>query len=85
MPEPKRLPMSLRGDGPCSRCGTHDNPVWSTSSVLWNEVVRSAPLPWMADTDIPDGDGLMCVNCFIRLVKERGYAPDGERRTRRHA
>jgi hypothetical protein len=63
------LPEHLQGDGPCSRCGTVDHPVWFTDSPFWNEVVRSAPLPWLDH----DGDGLMCLNCFVKLVDERGF------------
>lgn len=67
------LPPRLRGDGPCSRCGSIDFPVWVTDSDFWNAVVRSEPLPWMAHTATPAGDGLMCINCLVLLADERGH------------
>lgn len=73
------LPERLVGDVPCFRCGSDDFPVWFTDSAFWNAVVRSAPLPWMADKPNPDGDGLMCINCFVRLADERGFDVTGWR------
>lgn len=69
------LPEHLRGDGPCSRCGTADNPIWFTDNVFWNAVVRSAPLSWIDG----EGDGFMCPTCFVRLADERGYYVTGWR------
>lgn len=74
---PDRIPGHLQGDGPCSRCGGPVVSGWFTSDVFWNNVVRSAPLPWLADTPNPDGDGLMCMECFVLLANERGFRPTG--------
>lgn len=60
----------LRGDGPCGDCGSFDNVVWFTEDVLWNDVVRRRE---------PNGDPLMCVQCFVARVHAAGYAPTGWR------
>lgn len=75
------LPDRLIGDVPCSRCGSEDFPVWFTDSPFWNSVVRSAPLPWLAETHNPQGDGLLCINCFVVLAEERGFEVTGWRLT----
>ena len=59
----RHLPLSLRGDGPCSDCGTDDNPVWFTDSVFWNEVIR------LGDFVEP----ILCINCFIIRVDTAGF------------
>ena len=66
-----RLPVEIRGDGPCGDCGTGNNIIWFTDNVLWNAVMR--PNGEM------DADPLLCVPCFVRRVHEAGYAPTGWR------
>ena len=65
-PDTARLPAELRGDGPCSHCGTEDLIVWFTESVFWNEVCRAEP-----DFD----EGFMCIPCFVAKAHERGFRP----------
>lgn len=66
------LPQRLRGDGPCADCGTADNIHWSTDSVFWNEVEAKRK-------DQRDGDGIVCVPCFVARVDEAGFRPTGWR------
>lgn len=61
-----RLPEHLRGDGPCSNCGTLDNIVWFTDSVFWNAVVRVEPR-------LTDDAEILCVVCFVVMADARGY------------
>lgn len=65
-----RLPVELRGDGPCDDCGTADNIVWFTENVLWNAVMRYEGAP---------PEGFCCPTCFVRRVHECGFAPTGWR------
>jgi hypothetical protein len=58
------LPEHLRGDGPCSDCGTVDNPGWFTDSVFWNEVVRQGDYI----------EPILCINCFVKRVDAAGFA-----------
>jgi hypothetical protein len=64
------LPDELRGDGPCGDCGTVNNIVWFTESVLWNAVMRPPGY---------DGEPLLCIPCFVRRVDAAGYSPTGWR------
>jgi len=58
------LPDHLRGDGPCSDCGTEDNVVWFTESVFWNAVCRRDP-----DYVEP----ILCIPCFVKRADEAGF------------
>jgi hypothetical protein len=62
----------LDGDGPCSTCGTIENPVWFTDNVLWNDVVRSDLSPWGG------AEPILCVLCFVALAETK-YRPTGWR------
>ena len=64
------VPDELRGDGPCGDCGTLDNIVWFTESVLWNAVMRP---PGSA------GEPLLCILCFVKRVDAAGFYPTGWR------
>ena len=64
-----QLPTDLRGDGPCDDCGTLDNIVWFTESVLWNEVVRRPT----------DRDAILCIACFVKRTDAVGLRPTGWR------
>lgn len=55
---------ALKGDGPCSDCGTTENPIWFTDSVLWNEVIRQGDYT----------EPTLCVNCFVVRTDEAGFA-----------
>lgn len=68
------LPEHLRGDGPCSNCGTADNIVWFTDSVFWNEVVRTEPR-------LTDDAEILCILCFVKMTARRGIDPVGWRLT----
>lgn len=61
---------SVRGDIPCSDCGTEDNPVWFTDSVFWNDVMgeRLVHNQRMGD----EGGKILCINCFT-LRAEKKY------------
>lgn len=61
-----RLPEHIRGDGPCSNCGTRNNPIWFTESVFWNAVVRVEPR-------LTDDAEILCMACFIIMADQRGY------------
>lgn len=61
-----RLPEHIRGDGPCSNCGTRNNPIWFTESVFWNAVVRVEPR-------LTDNAEILCMPCFIIMADQRGY------------
>ncbi len=61
-----RLPEHIRGDGPCSNCGTRNNPIWFTESVFWNAVVRVEPR-------LTDDAEILCMPCFIIMADQRGY------------
>lgn len=67
--EEEVVPRRIQGDGPCSDCGTADNIIWSTSSILWNAVIR------------PQGeveaDPFLCIPCFVVRVDKAGFAPTG--------
>jgi hypothetical protein len=67
-----KLPDHVRGDAPCHRCGTHENIVWFTDNVLWNEVIRSERSEWKG------GEPILCINCFVALVESR-FQPTGWR------
>lgn len=58
-----KLPDHLKGDGPCSDCGTSDNPVWFTESVFWNEVVRQGDYV----------EPTLCIDCFVVRVDRAGF------------
>lgn len=58
------LPERLRGDRPCSDCGTNDNILWFTESVLWNAVVRRV-LDYV--------EPILCIPCFVKRVDEVGF------------
>lgn len=62
----QRVPDHLRGDGPCSNCGTLDNIVWFTESVFWNAVVRTEPR-------LTDNAEILCIPCFVKMADYRGY------------
>jgi hypothetical protein len=64
------LPEDLRGDGPCDDCGTPDNIVWFTESVLWNDVIKDQ-----------GDDKILCIPCFVKRVDAAGYYPTGWRLT----
>ena len=57
------IPEHLCGDGPCSDCGTVDNPRWFTDSVFWNEVVRQGDYI----------EPILCINCFVKRVDAAGF------------
>lgn len=61
---------TLRGDGPCSDCGTADNIVWFTESVFWNAVCRADPEAM---------EPILCIRCFVRRTEEQGFRPTGWR------
>jgi hypothetical protein len=63
---------ALRGDGPCSTCGTEEDPVWFTDNVFWNAVVRSDLSSWRGKEPV------LCVNCFVVLAEQR-FRPTGWR------
>lgn len=67
------VPEDLRGDGPCSRCGTQDNIVWFTDSVFWNHVVR------VPESVYYEREPILCIPCFVILAHEIGYRPTGWR------
>lgn len=64
-PSPE-IPEHLRGDGPCSNCGTLDNILWFTESVFWNAVVRTEPR-------LTDNAEILCIPCFVIMADQRGY------------
>lgn len=64
-----RLPEHLRGDGPCTDCGTTDNIIWFTEDVLWNEVIRQGDYV----------EPILCIRCFVKRVDGAGLAPTGWR------
>lgn len=64
------LPDEMRGDGPCSDCGTADNIVWFTESVFWNAICRSTP-DYIEPT--------LCIPCFVARAEGMGYRPTGWR------
>jgi hypothetical protein len=64
-----RVPEHIRGDGPCTTCGTVDNIIWFTDNVLWNEVCRQGD----------DWPGVLCIPCFIARVDAHGLRPTGWR------
>jgi hypothetical protein len=68
---PGYVPHRLRGDGPCTDCGTLNNIVWFTDSWFWNDVVRT-PEP-------PDPDPILCLPCFVTRVDKAGFKPAGWR------
>lgn len=51
------------GDGPCQDCGGK-NIVWFTDNKLFNRVM-------------PNGAGILCVNCFVRRSYAVGINPTG--------
>jgi hypothetical protein len=63
------LPEHLRGDGPCTDCGTADNIVWFTESVFWNAVCRQGDYV----------EPMLCIPCFVVRAHDAGYAPTGWR------
>lgn len=74
---------SLNGDAPCAECGTSDNILWFTDSVLWNSVVRRADGGSLDDYAYAEsrwgGDPILCIRCFVTVAEERGYRPTGWR------
>lgn len=60
------IPEDLRGDGPCSNCGTLDNILWFTESVFWNAVVRIEPR-------LTDNAEILCIPCFVIMADQRGW------------
>ncbi|MBA2708313.1 MAG: hypothetical protein H0U59_10980 [Gemmatimonadaceae bacterium] len=60
------IPPYLRGDRPCSDCGTKDNIIWWTDSVFWNAVCRSDP-----DYVEP----ILCIPCFVIRADAKGFRP----------
>ena len=54
-----KLAKKHRGDTPCSKCGTTNNPVWFTDNSIWNEVMGS------------DKHKILCVNCFISKAEKQ--------------
>ncbi len=67
------MPDHLRGDGPCSDCGTSDNVVWFTDNVLWNHVMA------FPEVSFDDPGGILCIPCFVVRVDEAGLFPTGWR------
>ncbi len=47
----------MDGDGPCNDCGTHENPVWYTDNVFWNEVLGE------------QRNLILCLYCFVRRAE----------------
>ena len=47
-----------RGDNPCADCGTKDNIVWFTESVLWNDVMGE------------ENGKILCINCFVERAEK---------------
>lgn len=70
--EGEQLPRELRGDGPCSDCGTIDNIVWFTESVFWNAVCRETP-------EFADREEVLCIPCFVVRADKAGFQPTGWR------
>jgi hypothetical protein len=67
------LPERLRGDGPCSRCGTLDNIGWFTDNVFWNAVTGENVVHEEAV------GGILCIPCFVTLADAVGLRPTGWR------
>jgi len=67
------MPDHLRGDGPCSDCGTLDNVVWFTDNVLWNHVMA------FPEVSFDDPGGILCIPCFVIRVDAAGLFPTGWR------
>lgn len=63
------LPEHLRGDGPCTDCGTLDNIVWFTDNVFWNDICRRGD--YIEPT--------LCIPCFVKRVDTMHYRPTGWR------
>jgi hypothetical protein len=63
------VPDHLRGDGPCTDCGTLDNVVWFTESVFWNAVCRQGDYV----------EPMLCIPCFVKRVDKIGYYVNGWR------
>jgi len=68
-----RLPVELRGDGPCGDCGTLDNIMWFTENVLWNRVTGEDVV-----REMPHG-AILCIVCFVKRAHEVGLRPTGWR------
>jgi hypothetical protein len=64
-----KLPDQLRGDGPCTDCGTLDNIIWFTDSVIWNEVCRQGNYV----------EPTLCVPCFVLRTDAAGFHVTGWR------
>lgn len=63
---PDEYLSTLHGDAPCQDCGTEDNIVWFTDSVVWNAVcVAESPI--------------LCLPCFVARAELVGFRPTGWR------
>lgn len=69
----RKLPKDLLGDGPCDDCGG-DVFVWWTDNVFWNAVIREGQ---KVGAERPEG--FLCVNCFVKRARDRGFDPTGWR------
>lgn len=63
------LPIELRGDGPCTDCGTKNNVIWFTDSVFWNEICRQGEYT----------EPTLCIPCFVVRADRAGFYPTGWR------
>lgn len=67
------LSEELRGDGPCSYCGTKDVPRWYTDNVFWNAVMRDSLVA--NERNDRKGEGFCCIACFVKHADEAGFYP----------
>lgn len=67
------VPLHLRGDGPCDKCGTVENIVWFTENVLWNRVTREGL------THEERSASILCIYCFVTMADAVGLRPTGWR------
>lgn len=73
---------TLRGDAPCTECGTTDNLAWHTEDVFWNSVVRQRDDGFNGYFVSRWGlDPILCLPCFVKVAEERGYRPTSWRVT----
>lgn len=61
----------MKGDGPCSTCGTKENLVWFTQNAFWNAVVRADLSPWN------ENEPTLCIPCFVQRAYDVGFRTTG--------
>lgn len=54
---------TLDGDTPCKDCGTEENIIWFTDSILWNNVIGTKE------------SAILCLRCFVKRVEDAGLEP----------